>query len=139
MPLRPARLRRGLRQLGRDRTALPGGGPHAPEPDSLLAEAETDDWARGVLADALDALGFAAAALVAVSDPGTLRVGGGVAAAWGETLLAAIRAALDERVLPEVAAATSVERATLGDAAALVGLARLARRSPKPVSFRSAR
>ena len=102
-------------------------GRAQPEPDSLLAEAETDDWARGVLADALDALGFAAAALVAVSDPGTLRLGGGVAAAWGETLLAAIRAALAERVLPEVAAATSVESATLGDAAGLVGLARLAR------------
>ena len=98
-----------------------------PEPTALLADAETDDWARGVLADALDALGFAAAALVAVSDPGTLRVGGGVGAAWGETLLAAIRAALDERVLPEVAAATRVESATLGDAAALAGLARLAR------------
>jgi glucokinase len=101
-------------------------GRPRPEPDSLLADAETDDWARGVLEDALDALGFSAAALVAVSDPGTLRVGGGVGAAWSETLLAAIRAALGERVLPEVAAATSVEGARLGDAAALVGLARLA-------------
>jgi glucokinase len=101
-------------------------GRGRPEPASLLAEAETDDWARGVLDDALAALGFAAAALVAVSDPGTLRVGGGVGAAWGETLLAAIRTALDGRVLPEVAAATSVASATLGDAAALVGLARLA-------------
>ena len=57
-----------------------------------------------------DAIGFAAAALVATSDPGTLRLGGGLAAAWGETLLAAIRAALEVRVLPEVAAATTVER-----------------------------
>lgn len=111
---------------GIERRYQEAGRPR-PEPDSLFTEAETDDWARGVLADALDALGFAAAALVAVSDPGTLRVGGGVAAAWGETLLTAIRAALGERVLPEVAAATSVESATLGDAAALVGLARLAR------------
>jgi predicted NBD/HSP70 family sugar kinase len=79
-----------------------------------------------VLDDALDALGFAAAALVAVCDPGTLRVGGGVAAALGTTLLAALRAALDRRVLAEVAAATSVESATYGDSAALVGLARLA-------------
>ena len=97
-------------------------GRERPEPASLLAEAETDEWARGVLEDAFDALGFAAAALVAVSDPGTLRVGGGVGAAWGETLLAAIRAALEERVLPDVAAATSVESAKLGDAAPLVGL-----------------
>jgi glucokinase len=100
-------------------------GRERPEASSLPAEAETDDWAGGVLADALDALGFAAAALVAVSDPGTLRVGGGIAAAWGETLLTSIGAALAERVLSEVAAATTVERATLGDAAALVGLARL--------------
>jgi glucokinase len=103
-------------------------GRDRPEPGSLLAEAESDDWARGVLADALDALGFAAAALVAVCDPGTLRVGGGVAAAWGDTLLAALRDALRERVLAEVAAATTVEPAKLGDAAALVGLARLASR-----------
>ena len=99
-----------------------------PEPGALLAAARTDDWAREVLADALDALGFAAAALVAVCDPGTLRVGGGVAAAWGATLVDAIGSALEERVLPEVAAATSVEPAKLGDAAPLVGLATLASR-----------
>lgn len=109
---------------GIERRHQEAGRPR-PEPGSLLAEAENDDWARGVLADALDALGFAAAALVSVTDPGTVRLGGGVAAAWSETLLASIRSALGERVLPEVAAATSVESATLGDAAALVGLARL--------------
>ena len=87
-----------------------------------------------MLADALDAIGFAAAALVAVSDPGTLRVGGGVAAAWGETLLAAISSALGERVLPEVAAATRVESATLGDAAASS-----ARALAEALSLRSAR
>ncbi|HSS81496.1 MAG TPA: ROK family protein [Gaiellaceae bacterium] len=102
-------------------------GRPRPEPGPLLAEAQTDDWTRGVLDDALDALGFAAAALVAVTDPGTLRLGGGVAAAWGETLLTAVRAALEERVLPQLAAATTVECATLGDAAALVGLATFAR------------
>jgi glucokinase len=101
-------------------------GRERPEPAALLTNAETDDWARGVLEEALEALGFAAAALVAVSDPGKIRVGGGIGAAWGQTLLAAIRTALDARVLPETAAATSVESATLGDAAALVGLARLA-------------
>ena len=60
--------------------------------------------------EAHEAIGFAAAALVATCDPGTLRLGGGLAAAWGETLLAAIRAALSERVLPEVAAATASKR-----------------------------
>jgi glucokinase len=102
-------------------------GRPEPTPASLLADPERDDWARDVLADALDAIGFAAAALVATWDPGTLRIGGGVAAAWGETLLDAIRSSLPERVLPDVAASTVVEPARLGEAAALVGLAELAR------------
>jgi glucokinase len=75
--------------------------------------------------DALEAIGFAAAALVAAWDPGTLRLGGGVAAAWGETLLEAVRTAVRERVLPGTI--IEVEPARLGDAAALVGLAELAR------------
>jgi glucokinase len=103
-------------------------GRPEPTPDSLLGAAERDDWAREVLDDALEAIGFAAAALVAAYDPGRLRVGGGLAAAWGETLLGAIREALATSVLPDVAAATSVEPARHGDSAALLGLAALARR-----------
>jgi len=98
-----------------------------PTPTALLEQAAIDDWAAEVLRDALDAIGFAAAALVAAWDPGTLRLGGGVAAAWGETLLDAVRAALHERVLPDLAAGTTVEPARLGDAAPLLGLAALAR------------
>jgi predicted NBD/HSP70 family sugar kinase len=75
--------------------------------------------------DALEAIGFAAAALVAAWDPKRLRLGGGVAAAWGETLLEAVREAVREQVLPGTA--TKVEPARLGDSAALVGLAELAR------------
>jgi len=75
--------------------------------------------------DALEAIGFAAAALVAVWDPGTLRLGGGVAEAWGNVLLDAVRKAVAERVLPGTA--INVEPTRLGDAAALVGLAELAR------------
>ena len=75
--------------------------------------------------DPLEAIGFAAAALVAAWDPGTLRLGGGVAAALGETLFEAVRNAVSERVLPGTA--IKVEPARLGDAAALVGLAELAR------------
>jgi glucokinase len=108
-----------------DRYAEAGRGE--PTPATMLREADTDEWVREVLADALEAIGFSAAALVAACDPGTLRVGGGVAAAWGETLMEAIRAALKRRVLPDVAAATVVERARLGDSAALLGLAVLAR------------
>jgi glucokinase len=104
-------------------------GRRAATPAMLLRDAQTDEWARQVLAEALEAIGFAAAALVAACDPGTLRVGGGVAAAWGETLLEAIRSALAEQVLPDVAAATVVESARLGDSAALIGLAALAGRA----------
>jgi glucokinase len=96
-------------------------------PAALLREAEVDPWAREVLDDALEAIGFAAAALVAVCDPGTLRVGGGVAAAWGETLLAAVRRAIDTQVLPELAAATRVEASRLGERASLLGLYELSR------------
>jgi glucokinase len=101
-------------------------GRQPPPAAGLLREAQADDWAREVLDDALEAVGFAASALVAVCDPGTVRVGGGLAAAWGETLLEAIRSALAERVLPDLAAATAVESARLGDSAALLGLAALA-------------
>ncbi len=96
-----------------------------PTPDSLFAAAEDDEWAREVLDDALEAIGFAASALVAACDPGTLRVGGGLTAVWGETLLTPIREALATSVLPDVAAATTVELARLGDTAALLGLYRL--------------
>ena len=63
---------------------------------------------------------------MAAWDPGTLRLGGGVAAAWGETLVEAVRSGLDARLLPDLAAKTTVETARLGDSAALVGLAALA-------------
>lgn len=100
-------------------------GRPEPTPDTLFAQAEDDEWAREVLDDALEAIGFAASALVAAYDPGTLRVGGGLAAAWGETVLAAIREALETSVLPDVAAATTVEPARLGETAAQLGLYRL--------------
>ena len=100
-------------------------GRPEPTPGSLLAAAEEDEWAREVLDDALEAIGFSASALVAACDPGTLRVGGGLAEAWGVTLLAAIRASLNSSVLPDVAAATTVEPARHGEAAALLGLYRL--------------
>jgi len=101
-------------------------GRPEPTPTLLLESADSDPWARAILDEALEAIAFAAAVLVAVWDPGTLRLGGGVAAAWGETLLEAVRSGLDERVLPDVAASTTVESARLGDSAALVGLAALA-------------
>jgi glucokinase len=98
-------------------------------PADVVRDARTDPWARRVLEDAFEAIGFAASTLVAVCDPGTLRVGGGLAAAWGEPLLATIREALAVGVLSEVAAATRVECAKLGERASLLGLAALAARS----------
>ncbi len=95
-------------------------------PAAVLKDARNDEWARQVLADALDAIGLAASAMVAVFDPGTLRLGGGVAAAWGDTLLASIRRALEESVLPELARATRVEGTKLGERASLLGLRALA-------------
>jgi glucokinase len=84
-------------------------------------------WAEEIRADALEAIGFAAAALVTAHDPGTLRLGGGVAAVWGEVLLGEVRAAVRRRVLPAVAEATAIEPTRLGDSAPLLGLALLAR------------
>lgn len=104
-----------------------GVGRPRPTPTSFLQEAETDEWTGEVLDNALEAIGFVAAALVAAWDPGTLKLGGGVAEAWGETMLDAVRQAATGRVLPGTA--ITVEPAGLGDAAALVGLAALARRA----------
>ena len=95
--------------------------------DTLLDEVLEADWAEEIRADAVEAIGFAAAALVAAHDPGTLRLGGGVAAVWGEPLLEAVRAAVRHRVLPAVGEATVVEPTRLGKAAPLLGLALLAR------------
>jgi glucokinase len=114
---------------------LAAAGRPEPAPTELLEQAASDEWAAEVLRDALEAIGFAAAALVAAWDPGTLRVGGGVAAAWGETLLDAVRTGLRDRLLPVLAAGTTVGAARLGDAAPLLGLAAL--RSGAPVAPRS--
>ena len=103
-------------------------GREAISPADVLGDAESDPWARELLDDALEAIGFAAAVLVSAWDPGTLRLGGGVAAAWGETLRESVRGALQARLLPELAAATRVEDARLGDRAALIGLASIAAR-----------
>lgn len=102
-------------------------GRSRPTPASLLDEAASDAWAREVFEDALDAIAFAAAAVVASWDPGTLRLGGGVAAAWGATLVEAVRSRLGALVLPSLAAGTTVESARYGDSAALLGLAALVR------------
>lgn len=101
-------------------------------PAAVQQDARTDPWARRVFEDALEAIGFAASALVAVCDPGTLRVGGGLSATWGETLLVSIRDALKIGVLAELAASTRIEATKLGERASLIGLAELASEEGRP-------
>jgi hypothetical protein len=49
----------------------------------------------------------------------------------GETLLETIRSALNEQVLPDIAASTKVEAAWLDRSASLLGLAALAQSPPQ--------
>jgi glucokinase len=97
------------------------------EPESLLEQATSDPWAAATLAEAFEALAYAAAAVIVVCDPGELRLGGGLVHAWGERIDAFVRDVIAESVLPDLARATRVTRSTLGDRASLLGIARAAR------------
>lgn len=84
--------------------------------------ARRDRAAVRLLDEALDAAGFAASLVVSALDPGDLRVGGGLAAAWGDRMCAAVRRGISERCWHG-------ERTRVGAArpdAALLGLGRLA-------------
>lgn len=108
------------------------------DPAGVLAAASGDAGARVVLEDAVAGLGFAAAALVAAYDPGVIRLGGGLAAAWERMLPEAVERAFRGRVLAEVGAATRIETSRLGEAAPLLGLALLAGAvSPSAAEIRS--
>jgi glucokinase len=111
-----AALRRQYVELGRS----------PPSPGQLLADAETDKASARLVEEALSALAFAAAALVTVSDPGTIRLGGGVAAAWGERLRATVEADVSRRVAPGLGPQTRFELSPLGERASLLGLLQLA-------------
>jgi glucokinase len=111
-----ASIRRRYAELGRP----------APSAAGVPADAARDRDAAEVLDDALRAIGFAVAALVSACDPGTVRLGGGVAAAWGETLRAAVEDGLRARVPHELSSGTKVELSRLGERAPLIGLLRLA-------------
>jgi glucokinase len=78
-----------------------------------------------LLDGAFEAVAIAAAAFVAVADPGVIRLGGGVSAALGERLAGEVRRRLTRLVLSELATHTRVELSSLGDRAALVGLERI--------------
>jgi len=105
-------LQRGLRRLGG------GDDPRA------LVDPQAPPAIRELADGVFDALGLAAAALVSVADPGELRLGGGLSAAWGAEGARRVALAMNRRVLAELAA-TPVTVSALGDDAALVGLGEL--------------
>lgn len=102
-------------------------GRTAPSALQVLADAATDRYAAELLDDALSAIAFAAAVVVIASDPGTLRLGGGVAAAWGEKLRAAVESGVADRVPPGLSKRTRFELSRLGERAPLLGLLHLAK------------
>jgi glucokinase len=97
-------------------------GREAPSAQQVLVDAATDREAAAVLDDAVRAIAFAAAVLVSAADPATLRLGGGVAAQWGETLRASVATGLGRLLLPELTARTHVELSQLRERAPLLGL-----------------
>jgi glucokinase len=101
-------------------------GRTAPSAVQVPADAASDRNAAEVFEDALGAIAFAAAVVVIAYDPGTLRLGGGVAAAWGEKLRAAVEHGVAERVPPGLSRRTRIELSQLGERAPLLGLLHLA-------------
>jgi glucokinase len=94
-----------------------------PEDPAVLIGAETSS---APLAERVfGALGWAAAAIVAVVDPGEVRLGGGLAVAWGDEGASRVAAAMERRLLPDLSRRTRVTVSRLGDSAALHGLRRL--------------
>jgi len=92
-----------------------------PNPDALV-DRSAPVGVR-VLADKVFwSLGRAVSAIVAVADPGEIRLGGGLAAAWGAVGAGRIRTELARYVLEEAGAVTEVTVSTLGSAAAIHGL-----------------
>jgi glucokinase len=104
-------------------------GRTVPSALQVLADAASDRYAAELLDDALSAIAFAAAVVVIAYDPGTLRLGGGVAAAWGEKLRAAVESGVAERVPPGLSKRTRFELSRLGERAPLLGLLHLAKPS----------
>jgi glucokinase len=102
-------------------------GRPAPSALQVLADADSDRDAAEILEDALSAIAFAAAVVVIAYDPGTLRLGGGVAAAWGERLRAVVESGVADRVPPGLSKRTRFELSRLGERAPLLGLLHLAK------------
>jgi glucokinase len=102
-------------------------GRTAPSALQVLADAASDRDAAELLDEALSAIAFAAAVVVIAYDPGTLRLGGGVAAAWGERLRTAVESGVADRVPLGLSKRTRFELSRLGERAPLLGLLHLAK------------
>ncbi len=87
---------------------------------------EGDALARRILEEAGDCLGLALAQAVNLLDVRHVRVGGGMSAAW-DVLAGPMRRALDAHLIPPLKGAVDVRPSRLGDHAALLGAASLAR------------
>jgi glucokinase len=116
----------GMRTIRERYTEL---GRTAPSALQVPADAASDRDAAELLDDALGAIAFAGAVVVIAYDPGTLRLGGGVAAAWGEKLRAAVEDGVAQRVPAGLSRRTRVDLSSLGERAPLLGLLRLAKAS----------
>jgi len=90
----------------------------------LSAAREGDGVAIAVVRDTVRYLGMAAANLVAITDPEML-VLGGIMASGGDLLVDPIRSEIARRLPKSMLDALKIESATLGDAAAAIGAARL--------------
>ena len=90
----------------------------------LSAARDGDGVAIAVVRDTVRYLGMAAANLVAITDPEML-VLGGIMASGGDLLVGPIRSEIARRLPKSMVDALKIESATLGDAAAAIGAARL--------------
>ena len=107
----------------------------AENPKDLLRLAEERDDASYILDDALEAAGFAASFLSACSGANTLVLAGGVAAAWDEMLVEAVRKGLNRRLWPARAKEVQVELSRHRENAPLLGLWRLCYPAPLRLDY----
>ena len=101
-----------------ERTALADCDP--PTGADVARLAATDEVARDIWDDAVDALATAVVDLVNVLEPAVVVLGGGVTGA-GEALMGPVRDRVAAETMPPIRAVVRVERAALGDRAPAVG------------------
>ena len=117
----------GTQMAARAREALEGGRVSAlgdldrPTARDIVRLAGTDDLAREIWTDAVDALASAVVTLTNVLEPRTVVIGGGLTGA-GERLLGPVRTAVAEQAMAPIARITTVVLAALGAPVCAVGI-----------------